>query len=382
MDRADEQERTPDERIRVAFFPMHTADDRATGTFCALPAERSASLGIDGRVFLPSSERLYHRLYRRKSRGWQIRAFFYWYAIVFPRRLRQLAAARGYDIIFVQRSMFRWKSLPLLEWLASRVLRKPLVYHMDDGIYLVARRRWSVWRCRLASRVVTGNEQIAEFARGCGGQVEMIEYALDAAAYPVREHGEHEPVVIGYIGIYPEEHLAPVAAALASTCRATGARVKVVGGLRRPDIGELEPFLDWSPWDSTDEASNLADFDIGIMPLADTELHRTKEPLKIKEYMAAGLPIVASPVGHNVKVVREGESGYFAATPEEWHSRLSALVTSASLRGEMGRAGRSLVLERYDLSRLLEELAGLFHRLAARPGPSGRAAADAGARTV
>ncbi len=151
---------------------------------------------------------------------------------------------------------------------------------------------------------------------------------------------DRQVVLIGYIGIYPEEHLAPIAAALAATCRATGARVKVVGGLRRPELGELEPFLDWSAWDSTDEASNLADFDIGIMPLADTALHRTKEPLKIKEYMAAGLPIVASPVGHNLRVVREGETGYFAATPQEWESRLSAPRHERLAAGRDG-AGRS-----------------------------------------
>jgi glycosyltransferase involved in cell wall biosynthesis len=382
MNAAEETGGELDLRTRVAFFPMHAADDRATSTFCILPAERGGPLGIDGRVFLPSSTELYHRFYRKKSPGWQLRAFVYWYAIVLPRRLRQLFAARSYDVVFVQRSMFRWKSAPLLEWLVRRVLRKPVVYHIDDGIYLAARRRWSVWRCRIASRVITGNEQITEFARASGAEVERVEYALDADAYPVRRHSDRQPVLIGYIGIYPEEHLAPIAAALAATCSATGARVKVVGGLRRPNLGVLDPFLDWSAWNSTDEASNLADFDVGIMPLADTELNRAKEPLKIKEYMAAGLPIVASPVGHNLRVVTEGETGFFAASSQEWEARLTELVSDANLRAELGRAGRNLVVERYDLPRLLQELADLFHRLAGRRERTDHMGADAGARAV
>lgn len=367
---------------RVAFFPMHAADDRATSTFCILPAQRGGPLGIDGRVFLPSSTELYDRFYRRKSRGWKLRAFVYWYVIVLPRRLRQLIAARSYDVVFVQRSMFRWKSVPVLEWLARWALRKPVVYHMDDGIHLAARRTWSVWRCRLASRVITGNEQIAEFARESGAEVERVEYALDVDAYPVRLHSDRHPVVIGYIGIYPEEHLAPIAGALAATCRATGARVAVVGGLRRPDLGVLDPFLDWKAWNSADEASNLADFDIGIMPLADTELNRAKEPLKIKEYMAAGLPIVASPVGHNLRVVNDGETGFFATSPAEWEARLTELASDANVRAELGRAGRNLVIERYDLPRLLRELADLFHRLAIRRERADRMGADPGAGTV
>src|SRR6185312_312079 len=111
-------------------------------------------------------------------------------------------------------------------------------------------------------------------------------------------------------------------------------RLRIVGGMRRPDLGALDPHLDWRPWDPDDEHSWAAEFDIGIMPLADTEIHRTKEPLKVKEYMAAGLPIVLSPVGHNTKVVTDGREGFFAASSEEWRERLEQLIASPELRGE------------------------------------------------
>jgi glycosyltransferase involved in cell wall biosynthesis len=118
------------------------------------------------------------------------------------------------------------------------------------------------------------------------------------------------------------------------------------------------------------------------MPLADTEMNRAKEPLKIKEYMAAGLPIVASPVGHNLRVVTDGETGFFAASSQEWEARLTELASDANLRAELGRAGRNLVVERYDLPRLLQELADLFHRLAVRRERTDHMGADAGARAV
>lgn len=351
--------------VRVAFFPMHPVDDRATGTFCVLPASRSAGRGVTGTVFAPSSPALHESFYRRKTAGWRLRAAVYWYGIVLPRRLSQILRARRYDVIFVQRSMFRWSSPPVLEWIARRLVRRPIAYHLDDGIWLAARREWSVRRCRLADVVVSGNEAIAEFARAAGAPVAPIEYAVDAAAYPVKEHREHSPVTIGYTGIAPADHLAPIADALREACEATGARVRVVGGPGRPELPGLEPHLDWRPWDPADEHSWAADFDIGIMPLADTEIHRTKEPLKIKEYMAAGLPIVISPVGHNLGVVSDGEQGFFASTQEEWRDRLVELAGSAELRAELGASGRRLVLERYDLPRMLDELAELFHRLAA-----------------
>ena len=353
-------------RIRVAFFPMHPEHDRATDTFCVLPAERGGPYGIAGRIYPPSTSGVYEAFYRRKSAGWRLRAFVYWYVLVLPRRLAQLLSARRHEVVFVQRSMFRWRSPPVLEWVTARILRRPIVYHLDDGIWLAARRRWSAKRCALATTVITGNALVAAFARDAGAEVEEIEYALDVAAYPVHGHRGDRPAVIGYIGIYPEEHLAPVSGALAAACRATGARLRVVGGLRRPRLGdELEPFLDWERWDPGDDASNLAGLDIGIMPLADTELHRAKEPLKIKEYMAAGLPIVASPVGHNLRVLTEGREGFFASTPAEWEARLTELARDPELRARMGADGRALVERRYDLPRLLEELAALFRRVAA-----------------
>lgn len=353
--------------VRVAFFPMHPVDDRASGTFCVLPATRSGELGVEGTVFAPSSPELYAAMYRRKSRGWRLRAAIYWYLLVFPRRLVQILKARRYDAIFVQRSMFRWESPPLTEWIAKKITGLPIAYHLDDGIWLEARRRWSEMRCRLATTVVTGNEVIKRFAEESGASTTHVEYAVDSSAYPVAEHVEKDRVTIGYTGIYPELHLEPIAEPLRRVCEATGARVLAVGGLRRPDLGALNPHLDWRPWDHADEYSWAKSFDIGIMPLSDTELHRTKEPLKVKEYMAAGLPMVLSPVGHNRSVVTDGREGYFADGDEQWEERLRRLVESHELRVELGANGRALVLERYDLPRMLADLADLFHALAA-PG--------------
>lgn len=361
-------------QVRVAFFPMHPADDRASGIFCMLPATRGGDRGIEGKVFAPSSPALHGSFYRRKSAGWRIRAAIYWYGIVLPRRLLQILRARKYDVIFVQRSMFRWTSPPAMEWLARRLTGLPIAYHLDDGIWLAARRRWSELRCRLATTVVTGNEAVAQFVRESGGKVTDIEYAVDASAYPIKRHSDRSPAIIGYTAFYPEEHLAPIAAALRKTCEATGARIKVVGGMRRPSIPDLDPHLDWQRWDPDDEYSWAADFDIGIMPLTDSELHRAKEPVKIKDYMAAGLPIVLSPVGHNRQVVTDGQEGFFASSPEEWSERLERLIGDPGLRSEMGVRGRELVLDRYDLPRLLDELADLFHRLADGGGPSEEAA--------
>jgi len=59
--------------------------------------------------------------------------------------------------------------------------------------------------------------------------------------------------------------------------------------------------------------------------------------------MACGLPVVASPVGMNRAVVRDGVNGFLADTPEQWRAALLTLRRDPALRARMGAAGRALV---------------------------------------
>ena len=98
------------------------------------------------------------------------------------------------------------------------------------------------------------------------------------------------------------------------------------------------------------------------MPLPDTPYHRAKEGFKLKQYMAAGIPVVASPVGVNTLLVQDGVNGFFASTEQEWADKLTLLACDRDLRRRMGAAGRRLVEERYSLDdaapKLLEILRG------------------------
>jgi glycosyltransferase involved in cell wall biosynthesis len=356
--------RAADQRLRVAFFALYPTDNMASWTFCEWPAEHSASLGIDGRVFAPSAPGLNEALTRRGPPGWRLRSGLYWYLIVFPRRLMQLLRAARSDVIFIQRGMLRAKSIPFLERLAAKLCRGGVVYHLDDALWVLKRNHYQE-RCRLADRVITGNNLVIEFAQLIGAPVTKIEYPVDVQRYKVHRHDADSAPVIGYTGARPEDHLDDTVEALRAVCQSTGARFKVVGGKRPPPVGSLEPYMDWVPWRPEAKFSVLDSFDIGIMPLRDTEVHRGKEPLKVKEYMASALPVVASPVGHNLTVIEHGVHGFFADTMDEWVTFLERLVRDADLRAELGANGRRLVEERYDVWPQMRRLVDVFHQVAA-----------------
>jgi len=81
------------------------------------------------------------------------------------------------------------------------------------------------------------------------------------------------------------------------------------------------------------------------------------------QYMAAGLPVVANPVGMNREMVVHGRTGYLAETEAEWSAAIARLAANPELRQQMGEAGRSLVRERYSVERWSAEFAALVDRL-------------------
>ena len=67
------------------------------------------------------------------------------------------------------------------------------------------------------------------------------------------------------------------------------------------------------------------------------------------QYMAIGIPCVASPVGVNLELIEEGVNGYFADSEDQWYEKLQMLINNEELRGSMGARGRELVERRYSL---------------------------------
>jgi glycosyltransferase involved in cell wall biosynthesis len=90
-------------------------------------------------------------------------------------------------------------------------------------------------------------------------------------------------------------------------------------------------------------------FDVGIMPLYDGPWERGKCGLKLINYMAAGLPVIASPVGVNQSIVEHGVTGFLADTTEAWIAALRALQQDGSQCTVMGAAGRAKVERGYCL---------------------------------
>ena len=343
---------------------MFPDDNMASWTFCRWPHEHRSELGIESRFYAPSGPRLYALTNKKGLALRPLRMALYWYVVVLLRRIPQILGAIRSDVVLIQRGLLHPKSPPFLERILAR-FGPPIVYHLDDALWVLKPKHFRT-RALLAEVVVTGSGPVADFARALEVPVATVEYPVQTSEYQPHKHRGGRPVVIGWTGTTPEEYLPPVAAGILEACRATGARFRVVGGSTRPELGELDAFTDWEPWMPDNKFTALEGADIGILPMEDTEPHRGKEPFKLKEYMAWGLPVVASPIGHTPKVLTDGQEGFYATTREEWTANLVNLIRDDDLRHRMGANGRRLVEERYDSWPQMRRLVAVLAQVAGR----------------
>jgi len=109
------------------------------------------------------------------------------------------------------------------------------------------------------------------------------------------------------------------------------ASVGVNLGLRR-DRYEHTPIVAYG-----DLPQAIATFDVAIAPLGDTPFNRARSNIKLKEYAAAGVPWLASPIGP-YGGLGEQQGGRLVAD-EEWEAALEALVVDRGQRVGLGRQG-------------------------------------------
>jgi glycosyltransferase involved in cell wall biosynthesis len=173
-------------------------------------------------------------------------------------------------------------------------------------------------------------------------------------------------MVVGWIGSpATTPHLASVAPAIAALRDLPGLSVETVGAA---PFGIEGVCVTNRPWSEDAETADIARFDVGIMPLPDDPWSRGKCGYKLIQYMATGLPVVASPVGANRRIVEDGVSGFLASDLGAWSSSLRTLHADPALRARFGAAGRARAVAQYSRAAIAPRLLALFESLLHPPG--------------
>ena len=283
-------------------------------------------------------------------------------------RLGTILNAKWFDAIWMEAELFRW----LPAWVEEALFPAgvPLVVDYDDAIFdwYTSQRFFGVSRLlgqkinrimAMADLVIVGNDYLGNYAHSAGAKrIEKVPTVVDIDRYFVPDRDVSRSVTVGWIGTpVTAKFLAYISEALQTIVNKYGVSIVAVGA--KPQQWNGLP-VEVRPWQESTEVTDIQDFDIGLMPLPDEPYERGKCGYKLIQYMACGKSVVASPVGVNAEIVRDGENGFLAKTTDEWIEALSRLLEDPQLRLRMGQAGRSMVESEYSLQAQAPRLEGML----------------------
>ena len=286
-----------------------------------------------------------------------------------PHRLRYGAALLGglrwCQAVFLQR---RFLSRALLGF--CRATGRKLVYDFDDALFVDPDRKRAAGLddfhgcLRAAAVVVAGNDYLADYARKFNPEVRVIPTAVRAEPYA--PHGRRPGrFVLGWIGTptnIPYLHLLDgvlrelSAAVPELVLKVISARPVTVEGVRVENVA----------WRLETADRELAECDLGVMPLPDDPFTRGKCAFKALQCMSLGLPVVVSPVGMTRQAVADGREGFWAATDRQWVEAVLRLWRDPALAARMGAAAHARAQE-FTVERIGAGLVEIFRGLR-RPG--------------
>jgi len=303
------------------------------------------------------------RLYAKRSINWiQLAADYL-------RQALRLINVKKFDLVWIEKELF--PNLPAWGEQLFAALGVPYVVDYDDAIFhnydisnnplkrLLSKKIDKVMEN--AALVVCGNRYLAQRAQRAGARcVETVPTAVELQRYIARTHVKSEQVTIGWIGSPATiKYLHDIVPALQEASIDLPIRVHVIGA--NLDVPGVE--VNCLSWSEENEANEICSFDIGVMPLPDSSWERGKCGYKLIQYMACGVPAIASPVGVNNEIVEHGVNGYLALSKADWVSALRRLGTDFRLRQIMGMQGRVLVEQQYCLDVTGPYLAQLLHNV-------------------
>lgn len=327
-----------------------------------------AARGVAVREMVPALER--HARFPFLPEGMPLAAlpplWAGWQLAKLAARVPGILESRRADVTWLERGLLpAWPSL-------ERALARPLVLDVDDAIWMQRPfgAKALAWAARRADVVVAGNAFLAEWLSAHARRVEILPTSVDVRRVAPRAapcRGDGGRLVLGWMGSrWTLPHLATIEGPLAAFLRTHDAELLVVADAP-PVLPSLDPArVRFEAWSDADEARLLTGMDVGLAPLPDDLWSRGKCGAKLLLYLAAGIPVIASPVGGQAEILSRADVGIAPRGGDGWLAALDAIASDEGLRRRLGDRGRLLAETEYSANLAAERLAALFRGLVQR----------------
>jgi glycosyltransferase involved in cell wall biosynthesis len=279
-------------------------------------------------------------------------------------RVRDLTSAKRFDAVYIQREAYSFGP-PVVEYLLNKFNGR-LVLDVDDAIFepfshssavvdsIAYRLKYGARTFRVArwARVIhAGNTYLRERLASVNRETIRFPTVMDTNRYPLKPSHNGRTVTIGWIGSSSTTvYLRKLDEVFRKLIARHGDNISFhFVGTQHYDATVLGTQVRISDWDPDREVDYLHGFDIGIMPMDDSEWSKGRCGTKMLQYMAVGVPAVCSPEGAVTDIIQSGRNGVIAKTDEEWIESISDLVYDIKRRQAIGAAGRETIHSGYSV---------------------------------
>jgi L-malate glycosyltransferase len=265
---------------------------------------------------------------------------------------------RSYDVVYIHLWVTPF-GLPFFEWIYCKFCKK-VIYDIDDLIYvgnssnensfiaLLKGKNKAIHLIRCADHVITCTPYLDAFVKKYNQSTTDISSTINTEKYiPLNKYSNESPLTLGWSGSHSTvKYFYLLRHILKSLSLKYSFRILVIGETNI-QIDGLD--IESVPWSDADEVKQLQRIDIGLYPLPDETWVNGKSGLKALQYMALGIPTVATAAGANFRIIINGESGLLVKTEMEWIQCLSDLIENAALRKKIGNTARKRVEENFSV---------------------------------
>jgi len=288
----------------------------------------------------------------------------------FTRRVKDMHELRDFNFVFIQKPVL---PSPFFNMELRFSQQVKMIFDFDDAVFLkkpggsLLANWWPQTRrinsiCRHAHQVVVGNEFLAGFVRKLGIEPVVLPTPVDTEKFAEAGNQLKRPSkipVIGWVGSpSTQDGLDLLVPSLIDLHSRAPFVARLIGA--SPSAMPVRFPIEWKTWKLETEISDIAHFDVGLAPMKDNEWNRGKCGLKLLQYWAAGVPVVASPVGIFREIIRDGENGMLASTRAEWTEKILLVMKNSDLRNRLVRNGRKTVEEQFSLKMLAPRFLKFF----------------------
>lgn len=360
--------------MRILALPLYPQEfsSRIRVDFLVPHLERQ---GFDIEVAPPISRNRFEEWYRgtRKDR---VR----YHLSELGNRLLSLIRSSSYDVLWIQKgfSLFPWRGLGAVQSLFNG----RIVLDIDDNVLAYPPIQPPAWSRPLADQLQTaklyrkadlvlcGNPNLVQETRLMRKNAEWLPSTIPLEKYPWESIRASRVPSVVWLGTSSNlrylEHLGLV---MHDVCKSfPELMLHVITDDITSGLSTSFPGVNVTPyaWDRDREADQIRKGWVGLMPLPEDPWTTRKSGYKLLQYMACGLPVVASPVGINRKIVEESRAGFLADSEKEWSDALKILLSNAPLRAEMGEKGRRYIEKSFSSAVWADRLAGWFEGCSSR----------------